>query len=139
MNFEEMMQKAVNAKAKRGLRSSTIVQDSDIRCSNNHRPSNSTALKVQTQRTTGKKSKPKESRPKESKLTEGKNPTLPHSESTEPGKTFRTDIRKEYLEKKKKKQYWKNNTSATRNNANVVEVGKKKKQDNQGNGRCYNC
>ena len=48
MNFEEMVQKAVNAEVKAGLQSSTIVQDLDIRYPKGHCPSNSTASKVQT-------------------------------------------------------------------------------------------
>ena len=48
MDFEEMVQKAINAEARAGLRSSTMVQDSDIRCPKDHRPSNSTIAKVQT-------------------------------------------------------------------------------------------
>ena len=54
MNFEEMMQRAVNVEAKAGLKSSTMTQDLDIRCSRVHRPSKSTALKVQTKATTTK-------------------------------------------------------------------------------------
>ena len=46
MDFEEMVQRAVNAEAKAGLRSSTMVRDSDIRCPKDHRPSNSTVAKV---------------------------------------------------------------------------------------------
>ena len=51
-----MMQKTVNVEAKVGLKSSTIVRDSDIRSSRGHRPSNSTVLKVQTQKTHAKNS-----------------------------------------------------------------------------------
>ena len=47
MNFEEMLQKALNAEAKTGLRSSTMVQDLDICCPRNHHFSNSTASKMQ--------------------------------------------------------------------------------------------
>ena len=49
MGFEEMVQKAVNAEAKAGLRSSTIVQDSDVRCPRGHRPSHNTSSNMQTQ------------------------------------------------------------------------------------------
>ena len=48
IDFEEMVQRAVNAEAKAGLRSSAMVRDSDIRCPQGHRPSNNTASKVQT-------------------------------------------------------------------------------------------
>ena len=49
MNFEEMMQKAVNVEAKAGLRSSIMVRDSDGSCSRGHRPSYNTFSKMQTQ------------------------------------------------------------------------------------------
>ena len=48
INFEEMVQRTVNAEAKAGLKSSAMVQDSDIYCPRGYRPSNSTASKVQT-------------------------------------------------------------------------------------------
>ena len=67
MNFEEMVQKAVNAEAKAGLRSSTMVRELDARCPRGHRPSHNTFLKVQTQETTAKEPYTKESRPKEAK------------------------------------------------------------------------
>ena len=130
MDFEEMVQRAVNAEAKAGLRSSTMVRESDARCPRSHRPSHNTSSKVQTQGTTAKKPRTEESRPKEAKSTNAP----PHSESTEPGKTSRTDKRREYLEKKKKKRDRKNNTPATGDNAN--EISEKKKR---GDDRCYNC
>ena len=129
------MQKTVNAEVKVGLKSSTMIQDLDICCSKSHRFSNSTASKVQIQRTIAKESKPKESRPKESKSAEGKNPAPPRSKFTKPGKTSCTDKKREYL---KKKRDQKNNTPANKNNANAVEIGKKKRND-QGNRGCYNC
>ena len=94
------MQKIVNAEAKVGLRSSTMVRDSDICCYRNHRHFNNTTSKLQIQGTTGKESKPEMSRPKESKLAEGKNPVLPSSEFTEPEKTSRIDKKREYIMKK---------------------------------------
>ena len=54
VNFQEMILKDVNAKAKAGLRSTILVQDSDIYCSQGYCPSNNTASKVQTQGTTTK-------------------------------------------------------------------------------------
>ena len=107
MDFEEMVQRAVNAEVKVGLKSSTMVRDSNIYCSRGHRFSNSNVLKVQTQGSTGKESKPEESRPKKSKSAEDKNPALLCSESTEPGKTSRTNKKKEYFKKKTglEKQY----------------------------------
>ena len=123
MNFEEIVQRAVNAETKVGLRSSTMVRNSDIRCPKNYRFSNSTALKVQTQGTIVKKSKPEKSKPKELKLAKGKNSALPHSESTEPGKISHIDKKREYL---KKNRDQKNNILATGDNTNVVEGDKKK-------------
>ena len=136
MDFEEMVQRTVNAEDKAGLRSSTMVRESDARCLRGHRPSHNTSSKVQTQETTAKEPRIKESKPKKAKLTDGKNPAPPRSESAEPKKTSRTDKRREYLEKKKKKRDRKNNTLAIGDNANAVEVGEKKKR---GNDRCYNC
>ena len=67
MNFKEIVQKTVNAEAKVDLRSSAMVQDLDIRFPRGHRPSISTASKVQTQGTTAKKLCPKESKSKDIK------------------------------------------------------------------------
>ena len=68
INFEEMVQKAVNAEAKAGLRSSTIVRKSDVCCPRSHRPSHNTSSKMQTQGSSHKDSsrseKPKPKNPK---------------------------------------------------------------------------
>ena len=112
-----------------------MVQHLDICCPRGHCLSNSTASKVQTQETTAKKSMSEESRPKKLKLAEGKNPVLLYSESMEPGKTFYINKRREYPKKKRDR---KNNTPATKNNSNAIEIGKKK-WNNQGDGRYYNC
>lgn len=48
-SFEEMMQKAVNVKAKRGQRSSIMVWDLDAYYPRNHCPSYNTFYKVLTQ------------------------------------------------------------------------------------------
>ena len=49
MNFEEMVQRAVNAEAKAGLKSSTMVRNLDARCPSGHRLSHNISYKVQTQ------------------------------------------------------------------------------------------
>ena len=54
INFQEMMLRPVNVETKTGLKSSTMIYDSDIHCHKGHRPSNSIASKVQTQGTTAK-------------------------------------------------------------------------------------
>ena len=91
MDFEEIVQKAINEEAKTGLRSITIVRDSDIRCPRGYRPSNITALKVQTQVITTKDSHPEEPKVKKPR------PTLSRAEATEPSKQVR--------KKKKKKRH----------------------------------
>ena len=139
IDFEEMLQRAANAEAKAGLRSSTMVRKSDARCPRGHRPSHNTSLKVQIQETTAKELHTEESRPKEAMQANGKAPAPPRSEFTEPRKTSCIDKRREYFKKNKKKRDRKNNTSATGDNVNANEVGKKKKRDDQGDGRCYNC
>ena len=86
-SFEEMMQKAVNAEAKAGLRSSIMVRNADSCCLRGHRLSQNTSTKVQTQGSTVKESKPKESRLKDSKSAKGKTSAPPHT--NELGKTSR--------------------------------------------------
>ena len=49
MDLEEMVQRTVNAEAKAGLKSSTMVRESDAPCPRIHRPSHNTSSKVQTQ------------------------------------------------------------------------------------------
>ena len=140
MDFEEMVQRAVNAEAKEGLRSSTMVRKSDIRCPRNNRPFHNTSSKVQTQGSSHKDSpRTKKSRPKKAKQANDKAPVLPRSESTEAKKISHINKRREFLKKKKKKRDRKNNILETGDNANNVEVSEKKKRDNRGDERCYNC
>ena len=63
MDFEEIVQRAVNTEAKAGLKSSTMVRDLDVRCPKGHHLSHNTSSKVQTQ---GSKdsSRSKEPKPK---------------------------------------------------------------------------
>ena len=89
IDFEEMVQRAVNAEAKAGLRSSIMVRDSDIRCPKGHRLSNSTAAKVQTQET-------KDFHPEEPKVKEVR-PTPSRAKASEPSEQARKE--------KKKKRY----------------------------------
>ena len=67
MDFEEMVQKKVNAEAKAGLRSSTMVRKSDAYCLKGHRSSHNTSAKVQTKgskdSSRSKKPKPKDPKP----------------------------------------------------------------------------
>ena len=121
IDFEEMVQKVVNADAKAGLRSSAMVRDSDIRCPRSQRPSNNTASKVQTQGTSAKKPRPKESRPKEAVPAKGKAPAPPRTnaaESSEQGKKDRKNKKRRFQERKKQ-------TPAT--GTNVTDARLKKK------------
>ena len=81
MDFEEMVQRTVNAEAKAGLKSSSMVRDSDIHCPRGHCPSNSTAAKMQTQGS-------KDSHPEEPKVKEVR-PI--RAEASEPSKQARKE------------------------------------------------
>ena len=83
IDFKEMVQRAVNAEAKAGLKSSAMVQDSDICCPRGHRLSNNIASKVQTQWMSVREPCPKESRPKEVKPAKEKAPVLPRTNMAE--------------------------------------------------------
>ena len=61
------MQKTVNIEAKIGLRSNTMVWNLDIYCPKSHCLSNSTAVKVQTKKTTVKELYPKKTKTKDLK------------------------------------------------------------------------
>ena len=68
-NFKEIIQKIVNAKAKSGLRSSTIVWDLNVYCSKGHHLSHNTFSKVQTQDSNNKNSScSRKAKPKDPKL-----------------------------------------------------------------------
>ena len=129
-SFMEMVQMAVNAKAKASLRSSIMVWDVDSRCLKGHCPSQNTSTKVQTQGSTVKVSKPKNFRLKDLKPPDEKTPAPPRI--NEPRKTSCHNKKKEYL---KKKRDQKNSTSATEDNA----IEGEKKRNNQGDKKCYNC
>ena len=130
MDFEEMVQKTVNAEAKAGLRSSIMVRKSDARCPKGHRPSHNISSKMQTQRTTAKEPRTKESKPKEAKLTDGKAPAPPHP--NEPTKPNREKKKREWLKKKK--------DSILTTGDNAIEAQKKKRTPGNTNQvTCYNC
>ena len=89
MDFEEMVQRAVNAEAKAGLRSNTMVRESDAYCPRGYRPSHNTSSKVQTQgsKDSSCSEKPKPNDPK---------PVPSHNNAVEPAK------KKDRKDKKKK-------------------------------------
>ena len=113
IDFEEIVQRTVNAEAKAGLRSSSMVRDSDIRCPRGHRPSNSVAAKVQTQGS-------KDSHPEEPKVKEVR-PT--RAEASEPSKQARKE------KKKKRHQERQDKDQTLASTANATEVQKKKKKN----------
>ena len=129
-SFKEMVQKTVKVEAKADLKSNIMVWDADSRCPRSHCPSQNTFAKVQNQGSTAKKSKPEEFRPKNSKPANRKTPVPPCINKLR--KTSRQNKKKKYF---KKKQDWKNSTLATRDNA----IEGEKKQNNQGDKKCYNC
>ena len=93
MDFVKMVQRAVNAEAKAGLRSSTMIRQSDAHCPKNYRPSYNTFSKVQTQGSSHKDSPhSEEPKPKDPK------PAPVHDNAVEPAK------KKDRKEKKKKLQ-----------------------------------
>ena len=88
------MQKVVNARAKAGLRSSTMVWNLDARCSRGHRPSHKTSSKVQSQGSNNKDSShSKELKPKDLK------PSLPRNNAV-------AEPAKKENRKDKKKRFW---------------------------------
>ena len=117
IDYEEMVQKTVNTEVKAGLRSSTMVRDSDIHYPRGHRLSNSTAGKVQTQET-------KDAHPKEPKVKEVR-PT--------PFWAGANKLSEQARKKKKKKRHQekrdKDQTPASTGNA--MEVQQKRKKKNQ--------
>ena len=92
-----MVQKAVNAEAKTGLKSSIMVQNTDFCCFRGHHLFQNTSAKVQTQGLTTKEFKPEKSKPKNLKLANRKTSILPHI--NKPKKLF-TKIRRKSILKR---------------------------------------
>ena len=130
MDFKERVQRAVNAEAKAGLKSSTMIRKSDARCPRGYRLSHNTSSKVQTQETTAKDPHTKESRLKEGKSTNGKAPAPPRS--NEPAKLNREKKKQKWLKKKK------DSIPATGNNA-IKAQKKNRTTSNISLLTCYNC
>ena len=84
------MQKTVNIEAKVGLRSSTIIWDSNACCLRSHRPSYNISLKAQTQ---GSKNF---SRLKESKSKDPKSALLRNNATKLPKKDNKKDKKKRF-------------------------------------------
>ena len=117
MDFEEMVQRAINAEAKTGLRSSTMVRDLDACCPRGHCLSYNTSSKVQSQ---GCKDSSCSEEPK------SKDPKLApsHDNAAKPAK-------KEDRKNKKKKlqnRRWERNKQTPATGDNIEALKKKKKR-----------
>ena len=125
IDFEEMVQKAVNTEVKAGLRSSTMVRDLDAHCPRGHRPSHNTFCKVQTQGSSHKNSPhSKEPKPKDPKLAPLRNNTA------EPAKKEDRKNKKKRLQNQRR-EHTGEQTPAT--SVNTEALKKKIKA------RCFNC
>ena len=128
-----MVQRAINAEAKAGLRSSTIIQNLDACCPRSYRLSHNTSLKVQTQ---GSKDS---SRPKKTKLKDPKSAPLHDNAAESPKKNNRKDKKKRFWgQKREHTRKQKEQTPAT--NVNTTNVSKKKKKKHDVSEiMCFNC
>ena len=132
-SFEEMVQRAVNAEAKVGLRSSTMVWDSDTCYPKGHRPSHNSSSKVQTQ---GSKDS---SRPKKTKPKDPKSALSRDNAAESPRKGNKKDKKKRFRSQKQEHtKERKEQTPAT--NVNTTDVSKKKKKRRDVSEiMCFNC
>ena len=116
-----MVQRAVNAEAKAGLRSSTMVRNLDARCPESHCLSHNTSSKVQTQ---GSKdlfrSKETKSKDPKSALSRDNTAESPKKDNRKDKKKRFRGQRREHIGERKKQ------TSAT--NINTTNILKKKKK-----------
>ena len=127
-----MVQRAVNAEAKAGLRSSAMVQDLDICCPRGHRPSNSTISKMQTQGTTAKKPRLKKFKSKDTKAVRANAAEL--LEQDKKVKKDRQNTKQRFWEKREPKEI-----PATGDNAiNAFKKNLRKKRDIS-KVTCFNC
>ena len=127
INFEEIVQSAVNAKAKAGLRSSTMVQDLDACCPRGHCPSHNTFSKMQTQGSSHKNS-PRSEKSKNKDLKS----SSPHNNAAELAKK---ENKKKWLRGHKREQN--KQTLATDDNTKALK--KKKKRRDPSKITYFNC
>lgn len=126
-SFKEIIQRAVNIKAKPSLKSSIIVREANSYYPRGYCSSHNIFIKLQNQISTTKKSKPKKYKLKLSKFANKSFSILSYTNKFAKPTCQKKEI---VLEKNQK---WKNSSIATGNNA--IEGGKKKKS----NKKCYNC
>ena len=122
-----MVQRAVNVEAKAGLRSSTMVRDSDASCPEGYRPSHNTSSKMQTQGSSHKNSPHTE----ESKNKNLKS-ALPRGNAVEPAKKEDKKKKPQRRRRKQSKQ-----TPATGDNTKALK--KKKKRSDSSEVTYFNC
>ena len=128
-----MVQKAVNAEAKAGQRSSSMVWDLDAYCPRGHRPSHNTSTKVQTQGSKDlsrlKRTKSKDPKSALSRDNVGESPNKDNMKDKK--KRFQSQRREHIGEQKEQ-------TPATNvNTTNVLK--KKKKRRDVSEITCFNC
>ena len=128
-SFEEMMQKTVNAEAKAGLRSSTMVWDLDARCPRGYHLSHNTSSKMQSQGSNKKdSSRSKELKPKDPKSA----PIRDNAAAKLAKKKDRKDKKKRFRgQKREHTEEQKEQAPAT----GINKAASKKKLKV----RCYNC
>ena len=127
INFEEMVQKAINTEAKAGLRSSTMVRDLNAHCRRGHHLSHNFSSKVQTQDSSHKDSP----RSEESKNKDLK-PALSRGNAAEPAKK---EDKKKNLQGHRRE--WNKQTPAIGNNTEAPK--EKKKRHDPSKITCFNC
>ena len=130
IDFEEMVQRAVNTEAKAGLRSSTIVRESDTCCPRGHRPSHNTSSKVQTQ-----SSSHKDSPSSEKSKSKDPKPAPSRDNAAEPAKKKDKKDKKKKLQNRRREQN--EQTPATGDNAELSK--KKRKRRDPSEVTCFNC
>ena len=128
-SFEEMVQRAVNVEAKAGLRSSTMVRDSDAHYFKGHCPSYNISSKVQSQGSNNKDfSRSKEPKFKNSKPAPSRNDAAIESAKKEDRKDKKKRFRRQRREHTEEQ---KEQTLAT----GINKAASKKKLKV----RCFNC
>ena len=132
-SFKEMVQKTVNAEAKPGLRSSTMVPDLDTCCLRGHRLSHNTSSKVQTQ---GSKDL---SHSKKIKSKDPKSAPSRDNAAESPKKDNRKDKKKRFWGQKWE-HTWEQKEQTLATNVNTTNVSKKKKKRRDVSKiMCFNC
>ena len=121
-DYEELVAKAVRAKAKAGLRPSSYVQETDQQVSRGNQPAHTTAHKVQTQGVI------KDHRGDESKARAS---VLTSTQNSEPSDKARKD--------KKKKQHKAKRDSTPATGVNKAKVGDHRAKKDISEILCYNC